>query len=483
MRLSLVGGAYEDPYRRAAAQRCVNWYAHLLSKPEVTDQDDKHGYLRPTPGLKLAASVAGSRVRGLYAIDNVCFYVVGKVLYQYDGDNSTTIGTMTNLDPSDNRLYMALNGNNQLGIFGSGTAYYYDLDDLTLSEVTDLDYPGADSFDYMDGYGIVTRNGRVYFSELNDFSNWVGDSVFTPTYEADAALRVLKLRGVVWILGSRTLEPYFNDGTTPFRRTPQASIDIGLLSADAAAQFESGIIFLGKSSRGSIGVYMLDREHNAILISPGSITQQLTEDSEALYSAYAFIEQSIDNHTFFHLSIPDSGKTYTYDVITKVWHERSSKKPFKDVRGNDLHGHWRPYTFTEYKNKFVVGDYYTGNIYELDYDTLTDNGERIHRTRVIGPMTEDKRHMIPREIVVDLDYQPLVSTETSPEIMVSVSNDGGYNYKETQVLKLPTPGQYGERLRIKNLGAGYNFAIKFELADEVNLSLIGASARLTVGAR
>lgn len=482
MRLAIVGGAYQEPYKRANAQRCVNWYPHMISQAEIGDEDDKRGYLKPTPGLTEVVNVAGTRVRGLYSDNDLCFFVVGNILYQLDNNSATTIGTMTNLNADDGqRIYMYLNGNNQLGIFGGVNGYVYDVDAATLTEITDVDFLGADHMEYMDGYGLVTRNGRVYFCELNDFTNWIGDSVFTPTYEADKTLAVMKLRGTIWTFGRRTIEPYYNDGTTPFTRTPQASIDLGVVTANSMAKFEEGIIFLGRSSRGSIGIYLLDKQHGVAILSPGSINEQLSADREALDSAYSFIEQSTDSHIFYHISIPDLGRTFTYDILTKEWHERSSIAPFPDAVGNDIHGVWRAHNMTEYRGDYLVGDYYSGSIFKLDATELTENGTRIERERVFGPNAEEQKRVVVRDFILDLDSNK--SAVTSPKLMFSFSSDGGSNYRQEREYSLPTPGIHGERLRIKNLGYGYNWTVKMRLTDETDLAIIGASFRGTSGAR
>lgn len=479
MRIPIVGGAYQSPFKRANAQKCVNWYPHIFGKLEA---ESKPGYLKPTPGLTSVTSATGTRVKGIYSDNDLCFYVVGNVLYQFDGNISTTIGTMSNMNDSPNtRVYMRLNGNNQLGIFNVSASYVYDVDAETLTQITDADFPGVEYFEYIDGYGMVVYNGRVYFSNLNDFTSWTGADVFTPTYEADNTIAIMKLRGIVWCFGNRTIEPYYNDGSAPFSRTPQATIDAGLYAKDTIAKFSDGILFLGKSSRGSLSVYILSKQHDLAQVSPGSIDSEMLENREALASAYGFIEESEDSHIFYHLCIPDLGRTFTYDILTKEWHERSSIAPYKDGQGAEIVGHWRVNCMTEFKGKYLVGDWYTGNVFELDYDALTENGTRIDRERVLGPFSEEQRGIIVREFMLDYEYTD--SNTTSPKIMFSASKDGGNNYFQERQINLPEQGVRGERLRIKNLGRGYHWTVKIKLSDEIKLAIIDASARLTAGGR
>lgn len=482
MQYKLVGGAYTEPFKKVNSQTCINWYPHIITKVEQQEHPEKVGYLKPTPGLVEYASVSGTRVRGIFSENDKCFFVVGTTLYELIGDNVTNRGTMANFSPDDGqRVYMNLNGNNQLGIFGGSTAYYYDIDADTLNEITDIDFPGSNGLEYMDGYGLVVRNGRVYFTELNDFSDWRGDSVFTPTYEADNTLRIIKLKGIVWAFGRNTVEPYYNDGTTPFTRTPQASVDIGLLAKDSVAKFETGIFFLGRSRRGSYGVYLLDPQHQVAIVSPGSINQELAKDPQALASAYGFVEQTTDSHIFYHLIIPDTGKTFSYDMLSREWHERRSEAPFPDAQGNKIIAHWRVNGYAEYRGNFLVADYYSGKIFKMDYNTLTEDGIKIRRERAVGVMAEEQKRIAINDFVIDMAIQQV--NTSNPQLMFEFSRDGGNNWMPEREIDLPSTGKHFYRWRARKLGSGFNLAFRIRLTDEVNLAIIQASNRGTVGAK
>ena len=485
MKLKIAGGAYQEDALRFNNQRCVNWYPHYLTTVENITPTEKEIklYLKPTPGLReIADTGSSSMVRALYENNGRCFFVVDNVLYELDGVTIITLGLMSNFQNNPNiRVTIVENGNGQVGVFGGTSGYYYTLSTSTLTEITDVDFSGADTFDYMDGYGIGTFNGRLCWSELNDFGTWVGDSTLIPTYEADHAIRVIKFHNIIWIFGHSTMEPYYNDGNTPFTRSPQGAKDIGLYSPHSAARFSDGVFFVGKSRRGNIGVYLLDSKHQAQQVSPGSISRKLSENTQALKNAFAFIEETDDGHIFYHLHVPEGGITLSYDLITKEWHERSSKRDADEVSGQPIHSHWRANCMTFYDGKQVVGDYYLGKLYELDPNTLTENSNYITRTRVAGVYSSQQKYINVSEIV--LNASTGTSNKVDPKLMFSTSVDGGYTYRDERQIELPNKGLYGERIVIRNCGIGRNWTIKMELTDEVDLALFNATVRGSTGAR
>ena len=480
MRIKLVGGAYKEPYLRFNNQRCINWYPHYLTQRELTDPENQQSYLKPVPGLKAYASVTGDRVRGVYSHNDNFFFVVKNVLYTLKGDTALTLGTMSNFPVDSEKVYMRVNGNDQLGIFG-GTeiAYVYDLSTETLSEITDIDFPGAETMEYLDGYGIVVWEGRVYFSELNDFTDWRGDSVYTPTDEADKTINVVKLKGILWNFGQKTIEPYYNDATTPFKRVPNLSLDVGLYARHTVGKFTNELIFVGYSNRGSINIYMIDRERKISPISPGSISEQLNSNRDALKSAYVVTEESHDNHMFYHLCIPDMGTTFTYDLITFEWHERQSLNPVKTYKGQNEIGHWRITSLDVYKGKYLVGDYYTGSLLEIDPKTLTDVGNRIRRERTVGVYSKEQKYISVTQLILNASYG--LTDVASPKFMVCYSVDGGYVFKQERHINLPALGDYGAHLKIRNLGTGRNWVVKFILTDQVDLALFTVDAHGSMG--
>jgi len=238
--------------------------------------------LIPRPGLTQFADLSGEAIRGLYTARTLtqerCFAVCGITLYEINFDASaTSLGTLTGMATGSNsKVYMACNGNSQVLIQDTQAAYVFDLLTNTLTQVTTSDYPNGTTLDYADGYFVISgRNGRVYFSDLNDAFDWPGSNFFTPTFKPDKVKAVVTFREEIYCFGDETIEVYINDGNTPFIRQSRTSMYFGLTARDGIAVHQAGVFFLGKSRTGSSEVYLMGSDYSLTPISSPSISQML----------------------------------------------------------------------------------------------------------------------------------------------------------------------------------------------------------------
>jgi len=77
---------------------------------------------------------------------------------------------------------------------------------------------------------------------------------------------------------------------------------------------------------------------------------------------------TIEGHQFYALTFPSENKTWEFDTLTGLWHERESLNPM-----NMMPGQWLANAHANFAGKELVGDLNTGNIYELDLDAYTEN--------------------------------------------------------------------------------------------------------------
>lgn len=215
MRLDILSGQSESKYLEFNSRTAINWY------PNVSLQSEKGGVqlgLFPTPGLKAHTADLGGVGRGIYTVTALngkerCFAVIGTDLYEVFQDGSTTNhGTLAHVK-TNSIVYMQADASNNLMIVHDNTGSTFNLSTDTLTTpIADADFNGANTLEYMDGYFIVTPTtgnvGRVQFSELNDPTSWVGDSVYTPTSKADGVQRVIAWRDELYNFGKNTIEVY-----------------------------------------------------------------------------------------------------------------------------------------------------------------------------------------------------------------------------------------------------------------------------------
>ena len=105
------------------------------------------------------------------------------------------------------------------------------------------------------------------------------------------------------------------------------------------------------------------------------------------------------------LTFPHADQTWVYDITTGLWHEWA----WIDTNGAE-HRH-RANCFWPCNDTLVVGDWQNGNLYALDQDVFTDNGQPIKRVRSFPHMLADGKRVFYRQFLADME------TGWAPEVM------------------------------------------------------------------
>lgn len=482
MIIDLIGGSYHNNYPGLNPEKTINWYPVAAIK----DQAEKNKVpvsLLPRPGLSTLVDLTGTCVRGLFTARSLtqerCFAVVGRVLYEiYVDGTSTNRGSLTNmLSGSKAKVYMELNGNGDLFIQDSAAAYYFNLSTNTLTQVTDADYPGGKTLTYLDGYFVISDNsGRVTFSELNSAANWVGDSVFTPTFKSDPVKAVAAFREEIFCFGTESIEIYINDGVTPFIRQSRTSLYYGIAAPDSLATWHGGHFFLGGSRFGETEVYLLQSDYTIKQISSPGISSQL--NLQTARDAEGYVQQSKDGHIFYHLHVPALKTTYVYDATLNIWHERQSQRPYPDNDGEKPDDMYRGRLHTNFKGKNLYGDWFSGKILKEDTSVSTDDGLPRKLIRRSPVYNQELKNISVYQLEVDVN----TGYGSDPTMMVSWSLDGGNTFESEQTIELGALGEYNYRGQINKLGTARNWVIELKVTDPIDLIVMQARATGAFGA-
>jgi len=157
MKTPILGQAYVARSVNAADNRMVNLF------PEAIPNEGKEaGFLNRAPGLRLAVTVGNGPIRGLWSFNDRMYVVSGNTLYKLDTDyDIKTLGTIANTGP----VSMSDNGT-QLFVAANGPGYIYNSITDVFQQINDIDYPGAVTVGYLDGYFV--------FNEPMITARWVG---------------------------------------------------------------------------------------------------------------------------------------------------------------------------------------------------------------------------------------------------------------------------------------------------------------------
>lgn len=487
MKIDILGGSAENKYKNLNSQKTINWYLVPGTQAEANKSQKS---MFPTPGLPLYATADGRYHRGAYVARSVgladrCFFVVDTTLYELGTDATiTSRGSLSNMAYGFTRITMKVNGNNHMFIGHPSASYDFDLTTNTLVQITDVDYPGMETADYMDGYLLVSKSGRTYFNNvLNDFTSWDGSDVLTPTFKADGVVAVGVIKEELYNFGSETIEPYLNDGTSPFSRRSGATVLYGLAAKDSLCVFNDGFLFLGKNDRGQFAVYHMGYDYSINQISDMSRNWLLNNTSGPVEEAYAFIQYTKDGHIWYHITIPTLHTTLVYDIMTKEWFERQSKRPAPDSDGTDIWGEFRGKYHVSFNGLNLFFDMYSGKIFSESYTTFTEDSLIIKRIRTSQIYDQERRYISTSDLEIDCNTgEAAVNTGqgSDPILMLEISRDGGRTFGSPRHISVGALGKFTNRAKINRLGTARSWVLRLTLTDPIDLMIQSAVANGTI---
>jgi hypothetical protein len=472
MKIPFVGSSSTARSSNASCQRTVNCYLELND-----DSPRAPVALYGTPGLTLRETLSTSPNRGGISTQDGSTYVVsGDHVYQvtsaYVVTDCGAIGT------TSGRVGMASNGTEVLIVDGvSGWL----VTGTTLTQITDVDFPsGVTQATYQDGFFLVVGDGtqKVYWSEIpNSGAAWNGLDFASAEGSPDTTVGCVSDGRVVWLFGAKSTEPWAitENADQLFAQDGNTFIDQGTASAWTAVKLDSTVYWLGANELGK-GIVFRAEGYSPKRVSDHELETEIA-GYEAISDAYAFALQ-IAGHSWYVLTFPTANKTWVYDASTGKWFQWM----WRDPANNTEHRHrssWCAFN----GDKHLVGDWESGEVYSLELDVYTDNGDPIRRIRRTQTMRSDKRLFFGMG-TIDMETAVANADCADPQVMLRYSNDDGHTWSNEKILSLGAVGEYGKRVRIPPTGAskpGRGRVWELAMTDPVPFSLFGADVDVTEG--
>lgn len=472
MKFPFVGGSYKARSSFVDASETINLYPEISNK---TGTSKAIAALYGTPGLKLWGTWAGGAIRGMHRFATTrSIIVVGSNVYVVNADaTSTLVGAIdTNTTPAkmdDNgRVVMIVTGD-----FG----YFLDMTTLILTQIIDESFTGADTVQFIDSYFLFNKPDTGQFQITGQYSETIDPLDFATAEDApDNLLAVLVDHDEVWLFGEVTTEVWGDSGNSlfPFARIPGAIMEQGTAAKFSPVRMDETVYWLGADRLGK-GVVQRANGYQAVRVSNHAV--------ETAINSYSRIDDAIgysyqqEGHNFYMLTFPTANITWCYDSTTEEWHKRAWRNP---VDGS-LNRH-RSQCHMAFNGLNLVGDFQNGNVYQLDLNTYTDNGDILPAIRQTPYMYADGRWMFFKRLYIDMEVGVGLSNGNDPQLMLDWSDDGGQTF-DNEIMS--TVGKIGERtLRqtFNRLGKSRGRVWKVTITDPVKRALIGADAVYSVGA-
>jgi hypothetical protein len=471
--LPLVGSPYDtrDPIK--AARRCVNLY------PERRGHDEPFPYRYwPIPGQRLVTTAPnGGSIRTEYTASNGDLYIVaGNAVYFVD--RNWTWSLLGNIAEKTTPASMADNGLCVVLVDGSSSGYVIDMVSRMFDGISDDSFYGADRVDYVDTFFTFNRPGTnqwyVSLSEVS-FVMLITNAGFDPldvvakTGGPDQLVTQIVKHREVWLIGSLTSEPWFDAGAADFAfaAIPGAFIDHGCVAPYSVARQDVSVFWLSR-----------DREGQGIVVKTDGYEPKRisTHGIEADIQTYARIDDAIGfciqqaGHAFYILTFPTSDKTWAYDLSAEHPSEAWSEWASMDSDGR-LHRHRANcHTFAYGLN--LVGDWRNGNIYALDPNVFTDNGQVVPRIRTFPHLQGGGNLVTYNRFIADMQIG--AATGSNHSVMLRYSGDRGATWSDPLVNSLGASGEYSTQVDWWQLGMGRDYVFEVSWSDPVPTSISGA---------
>lgn len=464
--IPFIGPSYQSRSIPVSCQRSINLYPEKVESADARAQ----WILVGVPGKQTFATLPNGPVRGIWKATGGRVFAVGGGKF-YEVGSTGTVTERGVLLTSSGFVSISDNGS-QVCLVDGDYGYIFTLGTNAFAQITDPDFAGADTVDFIDGYFLFNTPNTQQFqiTALYDGSNL--DALDFASSEAlpDNLVGLIAAHREAWMFNTNSTEVYYNSGNAdfPFERVQGATIEIGCLSASSIQKAGNAVFWLG-SEKGTAMVFSgMGYTPNRISTNAVELSLQSVSD---LSSATSWVYQS-GGHSFYCLNIVP-GTTWVYDLNTQQWHERQWRNPSTGEMSRD-----RVSCAVHAFGKQLAGDYETGVIYELSDSIYSDNGDPLIAERVSPHGSDSVDFMsfgtfqLDCEVGVGLDS----GQGSDPQVMLSWSNDGGHSWRGEQWAPMGKVGEYRKRAVWRRLGRSKacNRVWKVRISDPVKRILIAA---------
>lgn len=435
-------------------ERSINLYCE---KSESTGAKTQISLIA-TPGSRLFSALPEGSVPSLFTQNGRTFAAVSR-LWEIRADGTNV--DLGDLGGQPARPTQIIGNQGQLLVMNNGNLFVLDLTTniLTAVDMSLFDNQPVLQIDFADGYGLAVRQNSHTFQQsgLEDFTTWSGLDIATLSLFPDNIVSFKVDHRYPWFLSAKKSTPYQNVGSgfPVFNPIPGALIEDGAGATFATVQLDNALFWLSQNERGFMEAKRSQGFGAPLRVSTHATEfawQQYAETSDAV--AYAM---QIQGHAWWVIRFPTANATWVYDASTGYWHEWA----FWNERSGTYEAHHST-CHTQNWGKHLVGDWATGNIYELSTQFGSEVGGPLRIMRQTPTTSKENKFLYYRAIEFDVQTGfppevPLLDGNGQPrqaQIILGWSDDGGLTWSNDYFLDCGMAGQYSKRVRKVMLGRG-----------------------------
>lgn len=462
--INLTGGEFRDKSGPVSNQITRNFWPRI-----VDDSITKNKYILDSwVGQTLFGTCDHGKGRGTFFHNSILYRVCGNALYSVD---SAGVHTYLGIIPGDDKCIFDAMGTSLI-IVADRRVFVWD--GATLTENTDPDLESPDSVTVINNQALYDgEGGRFGVSNVGDPLSIDGLSYATAESRADNLVRVYAFDQSVYMLGDLTIEQWWNSGVgkPPFDRVQGGIIEKGIASLHGVANSVDFLYVFGNDRKlykikGSTAVPVTDSALVTIFEGFTTVSDVIVWCMDLRDKNFTVITFPTENKTYV---LPDGGQ----------WFEWSSGV---DGGRNIANSYVKAY------HKNLVEDYRNGNIYELNFESYTENGNTIVRQRDSAPLAGIMFGVPGKTVAMNkfvLNIQTgvgLLSGQGSdPVVMLSYSDDGGETFSTERWATIGKMGKFKWKAEWNNLGSFDERIIRIRTSDPVYYCIRDAGAEMEFG--
>ena len=346
----------------------------------------------------------------------------------------------------------------------------------TVIPSTDGAFEGGSSVDIVDNYFVYNDPDTQQFAASDLLSPITNPLSFASKDGApDDLVSLIVDHREVYLLGEQSSEVWVDVGSQPFplQRIPGTSTQHGIVAKHSMARVGNSFAYVSRNIRGQ-GMIVQMNGYNPQRISTHAVENTLV--NQYIEDAIAWTYQ-LEGHECYVVSFPTLNLTWVYDVSTNMWHKwlyTNNLNEYERHRGNCC---------AVFQGKVLVGDYENGQIYELDPNNYTDNGQKVRRLRRCPHIVTDLQRQFFDEL--QIQFQPGVGLQAgqgdNPQAMLRWSNDGGSTWSNEYWVSIGKVGRYVNRAIWRRLGWSRDRIFEVVVTDPVKAVIVSANLKASAG--
>lgn len=468
MKSPILGAAYVARSINAADNRLINLY------PESTPDGGKTAaYFQRVPGIYSLGYVGTEGpMRGMWVAQNKLYAVGGSRLFQIEAsysptepDNTQYTVTVVGTGIAGTGPVSMVDNGQQIFIATNPNGYIYNLNTGVFAQIGDLDFPGAVTVGYVNGYFVFNEpnSARVWVTSLYDGASIDPLSFASAEASPDNVVSLIVDHKEIWIFGNNSTEVWYDAGQPDYPLAPiqGAFLETGCAAPYSVAKMDNSVFWLAADARGYGMVYRA-RGYQPQRISTHAIEYAI-QSYATISDAIAYTYQQ-DGHFFYVLTFPTANVTWVYDAATNMWHQRGYIDPLNGPTNGQYARH-SPSCAAAYYGRVFLGSGLPGASYfgYYDFNTYTEFLQypqgwlRSWRALPSGENTLKRtaHHSLQLDCEAGTSLNSVMELPgEQPPLLVGLrwSDDGGHTWSNQYFRTVGAQGQTGQRVIWRRLG-------------------------------